>query len=88
MPVMPLMPQLSRILAIALALPVFAGMLAGCGQKGPLFIPNTPPAAERATLPQTVFGQPARPASAPAAPASAPRTTTPPSALPNLPETQ
>lgn len=85
---MPLIPQPVRILAIGLVLPAVAGILAGCGQKGPLFIPNTPPAAERATLPQTVFGQPARPASAPAVPASAPKTAPPPSALPNLPETQ
>lgn len=86
---MPLMPQFTtRILAVGLALPVFAGMLAGCGQKGPLYIPSTPPAAQRATLPQTVFGQPTRPASAPAVPASAPQTPPPPSALPNLPETQ
>lgn len=31
-------------------------MLAGCGQKGDLYIPDTPPAAQRATLPQTIFG--------------------------------
>lgn len=33
-----------------------AMMLVGCGQKGPLFIPQTPAAAQRATLPQTIFG--------------------------------
>lgn len=35
---------------------VLAGLMAGCGQKGPLYIPNTPEAAQRATLPQTLFG--------------------------------
>jgi predicted small lipoprotein YifL len=50
---------------------VSAGMallLAGCGQKGPLYLPTEPSAANRATLPQSV-----RPAAlSPAAPASAP----------------
>jgi predicted small lipoprotein YifL len=31
-------------------------LLGACGQKGPLYIPNTPEAAQRATLPQTLFG--------------------------------
>lgn len=85
---MPLMLQPLRILATALALLVFAGMLAGCGQKGPLFIPSTSSAAERATLPQTIFGQPAQRANAPATSASAPQANPTPPALPNLPETQ
>jgi len=61
------------------------GMLSGCGQKGALYIPATAPAAERATLPQTVFGQGNRPAAD-----TAPDNTRPqhPRALPNLPETQ
>ena len=37
-------------------LAVLVAMLAGCGQKGDLYIPDTPPAAQRATLPQTIFG--------------------------------
>ena len=86
--VMPLKLKTVRILATAFALFVFTGMLAGCGQKGPLFIPATSSAAERATLPQTVFGPPAQRASTPAAPASAPRANQTPPALPNLPETQ
>lgn len=40
------------------------GVLAACGQKGPLFLPTGEAAAARATLPQTVM--PAPPASAPA----------------------
>ncbi|MDO5290623.1 MAG: lipoprotein [Pseudomonadota bacterium] len=44
-------------------------LLSACGQRGPLYIPDTPAAAQRATLPQTVLGgsssQPAPPASAP-----------------------
>jgi len=39
------------------------GALAGCGQKGPLFLPTGEAAAARATLPQTLA--PGRPASAP-----------------------
>lgn len=31
-------------------------LLAACGQKGPLYIPDTPAARQRATLPQTVYG--------------------------------
>ncbi|WP_298925482.1 lipoprotein [uncultured Ramlibacter sp.] len=45
--------------------------LSACGQKGPLFLPTAPAAADRATLTETV-----RPgATAPASPASAPSTT-------------
>jgi len=75
-----LQPALRIILATGLAL---AGTIAlsACGQKGPLHIPATPAAQQRATLPQTVFGgsAPARPAT----PASAPAP-----ALPNLPDIQ
>jgi len=49
-------------LRLALAA-VGVGLLAGCGQKGPLFLPTEPAAAQRATLPQTL--SPARAASAP-----------------------
>ena len=88
-----LMPQLARILTTAFALPLIVGMLAACGQKGPLFIPDTAPAAGRATLPQTVFGQPERPSATTAptgttTPASTPGNLPRPRALPNLPETQ
>lgn len=58
-----------------------AGALAGCGQKGALYIPDTPAAAQRATLPQTVIG--GKRGAAPAAPS----TQVPPTpALPNLPD--
>lgn len=60
-------------------------LLAACGQRGPLYIPATPAAAQRATLPQTVFG-----GKAPSAPASAasaaPPANVPPPALPNVPD--
>lgn len=72
-------PLLARLIVTALA----AAALNACGQKGPLFIPSTPAAAQRATLPQTVFGGTA----APAAPASATPAAVPPP-LPNLPEIQ
>ncbi len=45
---------MARILVIAQALAVCAAMLTGCGQKGALFLPNTPESAGRATLPQTL----------------------------------
>lgn len=41
----------------ALALGPLLLTLAGCGQKGPLYIPQTPAAAQRATLPQTLYGR-------------------------------
>lgn len=55
--------------AVAPVLLLLAAALAGCGQKGPLFIPDTPAAAQRATLPQTIFGGGQAPdANAPARP--------------------
>ena len=65
--------------------PGLAGLagLAGCGQKGPLYIPQTPAAAQRATLPQTVWGG----STAPSAAASAP-VTPPPPVLPDVPDIQ
>jgi predicted small lipoprotein YifL len=50
-------------------------LLAGCGQKGPLYLPTGEAAVGRATLPEAVL--PSRPASAPtgsdsASPASQP----------------
>lgn len=49
---------------------VLAALLAACGQKGPLFLPTAPAAANRATLPQTL--SPASPPSPAAAPATPP----------------
>lgn len=45
-------------------------LLAACGQRGPLYIPQTPAAAQRATLPQTVWGGHSTPPATPATPAS------------------
>jgi predicted small lipoprotein YifL len=79
------------ILATGLAFATLAA-LSACGQKGPLFLPHTPAAQQRATLPQTMFGgahtpaQPASAASAPAPAASAPGAFVP--ALPDLPDPQ
>ena len=64
MPLLP--PPLARIALAILA----AAALSACGQKGPLFIPSTPAAAQRATLPQTVWGGHSAPPAAPATPAS------------------
>ncbi|HMN20342.1 MAG TPA: lipoprotein [Ottowia sp.] len=58
-------------------------LLTACGQKGALYIPNTPAAAQRATLPQTVFGGAT---AAPATPTSQPPAAPPP--LPDLPDAE
>ncbi|WP_137896875.1 lipoprotein, partial [Ramlibacter sp. 2FC] len=44
-----------QILASAFALAAGAVVLSGCGQKGPLYLPTEPAAAQRATLPQTLI---------------------------------
>ncbi|HYF17056.1 MAG TPA: lipoprotein [Ramlibacter sp.] len=38
-----------------------AAVLAGCGQRGPLYLPTDPAAAERATLPQVLSPVPTSP---------------------------
>lgn len=82
MPPMLHAPWLQRTVALAPAL-FAAGFLGGCGQKGPLFVPHTPVAAQRATLPQTAFGGAGAP---PAATASQPAAARLPPPLPDLPE--
>jgi len=58
-----------RRLALAAGM---VGALAGCGQKGPLYLPTDAASAQRATLPQIL--NPARAASAPSGTATpAPR---------------
>jgi len=66
-------PPLLRALVTTGALLSGAAGLAACGQKGPLQIPDTPAAAQRATLPQTVLGgaQPT-PAAKPSTPRNPP----------------
>lgn len=44
----------SQILVRTIALAASAAALAACGQRGPLYLPTTPAASERATLPQTL----------------------------------
>jgi predicted small lipoprotein YifL len=57
---------------------VFA-CLAGCGQKGPLYLPHEPASAGRATLVQTLTpGKASAPASAASAAAPAPTPAPPP----------
>ncbi|MDO5086346.1 MAG: lipoprotein [Comamonadaceae bacterium] len=69
------MKSLGKIVWSGFFLACLAGMAAGCGQRGPLYLPDSPAARQRATLPQVLL--PTRPAS-PASAASAP-------ALPALP---
>ncbi|MFT4242950.1 MAG: lipoprotein [Acidovorax sp.] len=50
----------SQILVSAFVLAV---VVAGCGQRGPLYLPTAPAAQQRATLPETLTPAPtARPA--------------------------
>ncbi len=77
------MPRPSFLILRATAVALLAAWLAGCGQKGPLFIPATPAAAQRATLPQTLFNPSTPTPAASRAPAAVP-----PPALPNLPDIQ
>ncbi|MFY3386385.1 LPS translocon maturation chaperone LptM [Paracidovorax sp. MALMAid1276] len=44
----------SQILVRTLVLAASAAALAGCGQRGPLYLPSAPAAQQRATLPQTL----------------------------------
>jgi hypothetical protein len=54
---------------------VTAALLSGCGQKGPLTLPNDPEFKQRATLPEIVRRQ--LPGSAPSAGTTTPATPTP-----------
>jgi len=72
-----------RFILITGTLLATAAALSACGQKGSLYVPKTPAAQQRATLPQTVFGG-ARPA---ASAASSAQQQTPPMPLaPALPD--
>ncbi|MBN9340697.1 MAG: lipoprotein [Comamonadaceae bacterium] len=62
----------NQILVRTLALAASAAALAGCGQRGPLYLPTDPTADERASLPQSLT-----PASAPATKGSTPSSDTP-----------
>lgn len=63
----------TQILVRALALAASAAaLLAGCGQRGPLYLPTDPAANERASLPQSLT-----PASAPASKGAPPSAETP-----------
>lgn len=71
------MPNLPRTRSIGLRLALasaLAAVLAGCGQKGPLFLPTAPAAANRATLPQAL--SPVSSTITPAAPAASDATGT------------
>jgi predicted small lipoprotein YifL len=52
-----------QILVSAAGLALIGVSLAGCGQKGPLFLPTDPAARDRATLPELL-----KPSPKPAAP--------------------
>ncbi|RZJ13315.1 MAG: hypothetical protein EON50_09260 [Acidovorax sp.] len=44
----------SQILVRTLVLAASAAAAVGCGQRGPLYLPTGPAAAQRATLPETL----------------------------------
>jgi predicted small lipoprotein YifL len=44
----------SQILVRTFALALCAASLGACGQRGPLYLPTAPEAAQRATLPETL----------------------------------
>lgn len=44
----------SQILVRTFVLATCAAAIAGCGQRGPLYLPSEPEAANRATLPETL----------------------------------
>jgi len=46
--------RIARILVIGQVLAASGAMLIGCGQKGPLVLPQTPESQGRATLPQAL----------------------------------
>ncbi|WP_082493359.1 lipoprotein [Acidovorax sp. Leaf160] len=81
----------SQILVRTIALAASMAAVAGCGQRGPLFLPTEPAAAQRATLPQTLTPfvqrqQAAQPPAASPAPAAPPATPdAPSSATPLVP---
>jgi predicted small lipoprotein YifL len=47
----------SQILVRSFALALSAASLVACGQRGPLYLPTAPEAAQRATLPETLRPQ-------------------------------
>jgi len=52
--------NVSQILVSAIGLAALGVGLAGCGQRGPLYLPTDPAAANRATLPQVLVPIPSR----------------------------
>ncbi|WP_081470056.1 LPS translocon maturation chaperone LptM [Acidovorax delafieldii] len=63
----------SQILVRTIALAASTAALWGCGQRGPLYLPGTPEARQRATLPETLSPSQNNPAPAPTSSASATR---------------
>ncbi|WP_304303917.1 lipoprotein [Pseudacidovorax intermedius] len=70
-----------RHLAKAFALAALAA-LSACGQRGALYLPTEPAAAQRATLPQVLTGSGNKAAPAPADAASAPASAPAPASRP------
>jgi predicted small lipoprotein YifL len=66
-----------QILVSAIGLCALGVGLAGCGQKGPLYLPTDPAAANRATLPSLLTPSVRRRAEDAPTPAPAPASSTP-----------
>ncbi|HYP72337.1 MAG TPA: lipoprotein [Variovorax sp.] len=66
-----------QILVSAIGLAMLGVGLAGCGQRGPLYLPTDPAAANRATLPQVLLPVPSRSESTPEPQTGAPASSAP-----------
>jgi diaminopimelate decarboxylase len=76
----------ARCLVSAALAAVFAAValaVAGCGQKGPLVLPDKPPASQGGTAPNRAPGQPNPPTSPSASPSTNPPANQNPNPAPN-----
>ncbi|QGW81108.1 hypothetical protein GOQ09_05745 [Variovorax paradoxus] len=69
--------------ALMVCIAAVAGALGACGQRGPLYLPTDPAAAQRATLPQLLTPGGSRAADAEAAPKPAAASSAPAAATGN-----
>jgi predicted small lipoprotein YifL len=75
--------KVTQILVIALGLPSVVVGITGCGQRGGLYMPTEPAAANRATLPDLVIPGTRKPSTT--SPAPAPSTAPAPDEQPTEP---
>lgn len=73
--------RVARMVCLA----ALAGSLSACGQRGPLYLPETPAAANRATLPQVLTPGGSRDATADEETTTRPPASSAPAATPDTP---